>query len=65
MKKVGSRKLLAKEKKELFIGQDIFFGEGNGVGFIMQISFSSFGRWRETSSRLTQCCWLENFRLVD
>lgn len=43
-KKCGARELLAKEKKGLFLDQDLpFWGKGNGKGFIMQIASSAAG----------------------
>ena len=46
-KKGGMRELLAKEKKELFLGQDIFLGVGgNSKGFIMQTDSPSSWVWR-------------------
>ena len=55
-KKGGIAKLLAKEKRGIFLGQDIFFfggGEENGTGFIVQIASSSSGGWRGLTWQIT------------
>ena len=48
------KRKLAKEKKGLFLGQDIFFaGKGNGKCFIMQIASSSSRGWRGSTWLIT------------
>lgn len=42
-KKDAARELITKEKKGLIVDQDIFWGEENGKGFIVQIASSFYG----------------------
>ena len=44
---MGARKLFAKEKKELFVGQTTFsWGKGMEGVFVMQVASSSSKGWR-------------------
>ena len=63
-KKGGARELLAKEKKGLFLDQDLpFWGKGNGKGFIMQIASSSSREWRGPSWQITSLVWTRKLHI--
>ena len=66
-KKVEAGELLMKERKGLFLDQDVFLGwrGGKSMVFTLQIASSCCGAWRGHSDRLPCLSGWENFRLVD